>query len=139
MLDLSQSKNAHIDQRLRTETMIWLSSVKPNGDPHMVPVWFLWDGNAVLIFSQPNTQKMRNLQGNPHVMLALDTADDGGDIVMLTGTAELDETTNMAAAFPAYIQKYGQQIQSFGWSIESMAQDYSRAIRVTPTKFLGAV
>jgi PPOX class probable F420-dependent enzyme len=139
MLDLSQSRNAHIDQRLQTEPMIWLSSVKPNGDPHMVPVWFLWDGNTVLIFSQPDTQKMRNLQHNSHVMLALDTAEDGGDIVMLKGTAELDETANAEAAFPAYAQKYAQQLQSFGWTIESMAQSYSKAIRVTPTKFLGAV
>ena len=39
MLDLSDSKGAHIDQRLRDEPIIWLSSVRPDGRPHLVPVW----------------------------------------------------------------------------------------------------
>ena len=36
-----------------------------------------------------------------------------------------------------YIGKYGALIQQFGWTPESMAADYSQAIRVTPTKRLG--
>jgi hypothetical protein len=47
MLDLSGSQGAHIDARLRHEPIIWLSSVRPDGRPHLVPIWFLWDG-AVL-------------------------------------------------------------------------------------------
>ena len=39
MLDLSDSKGAHIDQRLRDEPIIWLSSVRPDGRPHLVLVW----------------------------------------------------------------------------------------------------
>src|SRR5256885_2571611 len=42
MLDLRDSKDAHIDARLRHEPIIWLSSVRPDGRPHLVPVWFLW-------------------------------------------------------------------------------------------------
>src|SRR5450759_3940313 len=71
MLDLAQPKDALIDQRLRSELIICLSTVRPDGRPHRVPVWFLWDGATFLIFSQPKDQKLRNLRHNPNVVLSL--------------------------------------------------------------------
>lgn len=53
-----------------------------------MPVWFWWDGETVLIFSEPATQKVRNLRRSPHVVLALDTADQGEDVVILEGVVE---------------------------------------------------
>ena len=73
MLDLTKERDAHIDERLRAELMMWLSTVQPDGRPHLVPVWFLWDGRTILIFSRPNQQKLRNLRHNPNVVVALDT------------------------------------------------------------------
>ena len=55
----------------------------------MVAVWFLWDGEKFLIFSQPNTQKLRNLRHNSHVTLALDDTHSGGDVLVIDGEAEL--------------------------------------------------
>src|SRR5438552_14391192 len=89
LLDMTKPKDAHIDGRLRSEPIIWLSSVRPDGRPHLVPVWFLWDGAAILIFSKPAAQKVRNLRHSPQVMLALDSADEGEDVVLLEGRAEL--------------------------------------------------
>ncbi len=135
MLDLKQEKDAHIDQRLRTETIIWLGSVRPDGRPHLVPVWFLWDGSNVLIFSQPNNQKIRNLRNNKYVTLALEAAQGGSDIVVLEGTAELVDNFDAGTIQPPYAQKYAAQIQAMGWTVESMAKDFSQLIRITPTKF----
>src|SRR6266704_2908532 len=124
MLDLTKERDAHIDKRLRAELMMWLSTVRPDGRPHLVPVWFLWDGETILIFSQPNQQKLRNLQHNP-------------DVVMIAGKAELLNDPGMSTALPAYAEKYKERLELYGWSGESMAQDYSQAIRITPTKFFG--
>ncbi len=135
MLDLTKEKDAHIDKRLRAELMMWLSTVRPDGRPHLVPVWFLWDGETILIFSQPNQQKLHNLQHNPNVVVALDTAGQGDDVVMVEGKAELLNDPWVSASLPAYAEKYKQRLVLYGWSGESMAQDYSQAIRVTPTKF----
>jgi len=79
MLDLTNPKDAHRDERLRKDPIIWLSSVRPDGRPHLVPVWFLWYGETILIFSQPNAQKIRNLRQNTNVILALDDTKDGDD------------------------------------------------------------
>lgn len=135
MLDLTKERDAHIDERLRRELMMWLSTVRPDGRPHLVPVWFLWDGETILIFSQPNQQKLRNLQHNPNVVVALDTAEQGDDVVMIEGKAELLDDPKVSAALPAYAEKYRGRLALYGWSGESMAQEYSQAIRITPTKF----
>ena len=137
MLDLTKERDVHIDQRLRSDPIIWLTTVRPDGRPHTIPVWFLWDGKTVLIFSQPNTQKIRNLRDNPNVTLALDGSDEGGDVVVLEGKAELLKEKATELNPPGYFTKYRSSIQDTGETPESLAQSYSQPIRITPTKFVG--
>lgn len=136
MLDLHNKRDAHIDQRLRSEPIIWFSTVKPDGRPHLVPVWFLWDGSTMLIFSQPDNQKIRNLRHNPAVMLALEAANQGEDIVMFEGTAALVDEPGLKATLAAYAQKYDALLKRMGTDAAQMAASYSQAIRVTPTRFI---
>lgn len=136
MLDLTQEHDAHIDQRLRHEPIMWLSTVRPDGMPHLVPVWFLWNGRTILFFSQPN-QKARNLRHNPHVVMALEAADDGDDVVRIEGVAELlagEDTPT--PALPAYAEKYAELLASMNTTARDMAASYAQAIRVTPSRFL---
>lgn len=128
--------NAHTEERLQTEPFIWLASVRPDGRPHMVPVWFLWDGSTVLIFSQPNNQKIRNIQHKPNVMLALEAKDGGDDVVMLEGKAELLSQPSAQVVPPAYMEKYAERLKGLGMTPEQMAASYSQPIRITPTKFM---
>lgn len=137
MLDLAKERDAHIDQRLRSDPIIWLSTVRRDGRPHTVPVWFLWDGSTILIFSQPDNLKIRNLRNNPNVSLALDDTDDGSDVAAVEGKAELLAEPSLNLNIPAYFEKYGTSIQDMGQTPESMAKVYSQPIRITPTKFVG--
>ncbi len=105
-----------------------------DGRPYTVPVGFVWEGQTVLIFSQPHTLKLRNIRKNPRVTLALDETNRGHDVVIVEGTAELIDDPRISVRLPAYVEKYGALIQSMGWTLESMAADYSQAIRVSPTK-----
>jgi predicted pyridoxine 5'-phosphate oxidase superfamily flavin-nucleotide-binding protein len=59
-----------VERFLETEPVIWLSSIRPDGAPHLVPTWFAWDGEAIIIRSKAHAKKVRNL--------ALDPAGDGG-------------------------------------------------------------
>lgn len=133
-LDLSQPEQARADARLRNDLMIWLGTVRPDGRPHLVPVWFLWDGSTILIFSKDD-QKIRNLGSNQRVMLALDDTKGGDDVVMLEGDATLLERGSVTTALPAYAEKYAAKLAEFGWTGESMGQVYTEAISITPTKF----
>ena len=136
MLDLANARDAHIDRRLRSEPIIWLATVRPDGRPHLVPVWFFWDGTSVLIFSQPNQQKLRNIAHNPRVMLALETLDQGDDVVTLEGMAELVPEGTFDPTLPVYAAKYEALLRRLGMDAQAMAKAYSQAIRVTPTRLL---
>ena len=136
MLDLSRSRDAHIERRLRSEPIIWLSSVRPDGRPHLVPVWFLWDGSSFLIFSQPNAQKVRNLRRSPQVMVALEAADEGEDVAIFEGEATLLEDPTITSLLPAYVEKYAALLQRIKSDPPTMAASYTQAIRVIPARLL---
>lgn len=135
-LDPNNERQAHVDERLRSDAVIWLNSVRPNGKPHAVVVWYLWDGSQFLIFSRPNNQKVRNLRQNPNVLLAIDNSKGGSDPITIEGTAELLNVKASELMNEAYIQKYLPHMQHMGWTAEVMAADYSQSIRITPTKLL---
>jgi PPOX class probable F420-dependent enzyme len=128
-------KNVQVEQRLRSDLIIWLTTVRPDGRPHMVAVWFLWDGEQFLIFSPPHTQKVRNLRQNSHVTLALDNTNGGEDVIVIDGEAELLTDPDINATLAAYKQKYAADFKEMNTTAEEMAKSYSQGIRVRPTKF----
>ena len=136
VLDVTQQRHAHIDQRLHNDYVIWLNSVRPDGRPHSVVVWFLWDGETVLIFSKPKNQKVYNIQKNSNVVLGLDNTNNGADPITLEGTATLLAPNEASPTLEAYVKKYGQGIKGLGSTPEQMASDYSQAIRITPTRVM---
>lgn len=140
MLDVTKERDAHVDERLRSDTMIWINTVRADGRPHSAVVWFLWDGSKFLIFSMPNTQKVRNLRHNPNVVLALEDTKDGEDVIQVEGKAELlENNSGVSATFPAFAAKYDRMLKDMDSTPEAMAVEYSQAIRITPTRFLGPV
>src|SRR5690349_6719181 len=92
-----------VQERLRTDEIIWLTTVRGDGRPHSVPVWFLWKDETIIVFSKPNNQKIHNLHHNPHVVLALDGAKRG--VVILEGSAQLLERGEADAVLSAYGEK----------------------------------
>jgi PPOX class probable F420-dependent enzyme len=136
MLDLTKERDVHVDQRLRSDPIIWLTTVRPDGRPHTIPVWFLWDGQTIMIVSQPNTQKIRNLRSNSNVTLALDGSDEGGDVIVLEGKAELLEKKAAEIDLPGYYTKYSSSLEEMGETSENLAQSYSQPILITPTRLI---
>jgi PPOX class probable F420-dependent enzyme len=134
MLDANNPRHVAAGVRLRDETIIWLTTVSPAGQPQSSPVWFLWDGAEFLIYGSANGPKTANIRTNPHVSLHLDGNGAGGGNVIFEGTARVDADGSPAAAVADYVTKYGERIASYGWTLEDMARDYPHVIKVTPTR-----
>ena len=49
-----------VELRLRCNRTIWISSTRPDGRPHSVPVWFWWDGRYIYFPAAKDSQKMQN-------------------------------------------------------------------------------
>ena len=124
----------HVEELLRSDEIVWLTTVRPDGRPHSVPVWFLWDGATVLIWSKPSTQKIRNLRQNHSVTLALDDTKKG--VVILEGTAELLGRGDGSVTLQAYGEKYSEGLRRIGRTAEEFTKLYSQPIRITPVRLI---
>jgi PPOX class probable F420-dependent enzyme len=125
-----------IDRMLRTESVVWLSTVGPDNQPHLVPIWFSWDGETILIASKPRARKVANLRANPSVMLALGEPDDDFDVGMIEGIAELPVEPSAAMLPMTHLAKYRDQMATIGLTPDEFLATYSQVIRVRPTRFL---
>lgn len=137
VIDPSTPAGAHVAQRLRDELMAWLTTVSPRGAPITIPIWFLWQGgDSLLVYSQPNTAKLRNIAANPRICAHLNDEGAGQDIVIMIGTAELSDDPP-ADQLDVYIEKYRTLIAGYGWTPESFAADYSVPFRVNVERLRG--
>jgi PPOX class probable F420-dependent enzyme len=137
MLDERTEYGERAARRLREERIAWLTTVSPRGAPQPVPVWFLWDGgSSVLLYSQPDTPKLRNIADNPRVSLHLDGNGRGGDIVVCVGRAAISDDPS-ADRVPEYIEKYAELIERNRWTPESFAADYSVPVRIAVSRIRG--
>jgi PPOX class probable F420-dependent enzyme len=134
VIDPTTEKGARVAQWLRDDIVAWLVTVTPDGTPVPTPIWFWWDGESILIYSQRDKPKLRHLASNPRVALAL-TVNEVGDLrAVLTGNAAVDETAPAADQLPEYIEKYRDEIARLGSDPAQFAAEYSVPIRMTPTK-----
>jgi PPOX class probable F420-dependent enzyme len=134
VIDPSTDTGARVAARLRDEIVAWLVTVAPDGTPVPTPVWFWWDEATLLVYSQPDKPKLRNIAANPHVALALRTDALGDDLVVITGVAAVDEAAPPALEMPRYIEKYAAEIARLGSNPEEFSAGYSVPIRIRPTR-----
>lgn len=120
-------------RRLAGSQVIWLTTVSPEGRPVPSPVWFIWEGRSFLIYSQPNTPKLRNIAANPSVSLNLDTDGSGGAVVVISGEAEVDAAAPPAHRHVQYSARYAEGFSRLQLTAGQFAERYSVPIRVRPT------
>jgi PPOX class probable F420-dependent enzyme len=120
---------------LAEERVVWLSTVRPDGTPHLVPTWFLWDGEALLVWSRPNAVKVRNLRANPRLMVAVGDPHADFNVGLIEAAAELGDPA--AAAIPdAFFAKYAADLAASGIDVRSFRETYTQSVRVMPTRFV---
>jgi PPOX class probable F420-dependent enzyme len=112
-------------QRLQTQQVIWLASVRPDGRPHLVPIWFVWLGDKIYLGTDPASVKVRNLRANPAVSLALE---DGVTPLICEGSAALLEEPIPDGVLAAFMAKYE-------WDVKADPQ-YHLLVEITPRKWL---
>jgi PPOX class probable F420-dependent enzyme len=126
----------HINERLRSEPVAWLATVRPDRAPRSVPVWFLWEDPVVIVFSGAGTQKVRNIARNPAAWMTLNAADSGNDIVLLEGIAALiDPATMSAGTTTGFVEKYEGLLRD--QTIDEWAAMFSQPIRINVVRVVG--
>ena len=88
-------EKAELDAFLTGERMCRMATVSPAG-PHNSPLWFVWDGDAMWIYSIVKSQRWTDLQRDPRVAIVVD---GGHDFVELRG-AELQGSAEVVGPVP---------------------------------------
>ena len=99
----------------RTESVLagaaiyWLSTVRPDGRPHVTPLIALWRDGAVHVCTGPEEQKARNLEANDRVVVTTGRNEWSGLDVVVEGRARrvIDDGALRTLA-AAWEEKYGE-------------------------------
>ena len=115
-----------IASRLEGAQNIWFASVRPDGRPHLVPIWFVWHDGMAWISTGNGSRKHRNIKANPQVSISLE---DGTNPLVIEGTAreEIDAAIRDTLA-PLFEKKYE-------WDFRS-DDEYGMLISVIPVNIL---
>ena len=136
-IDPSTDFGSRVAKHLAGDQVVWLTTVRASGLPEPSPVWFLWDGEAIWLYSQDNVLKVRNITDRPKVSLNFNATEHGGDVVIITGTAEIKRDGPRAEHLPDYVSKYSGGFESINMSPAKFSDEYSTPIRITPTNLRG--
>ncbi len=79
---------AEAEEVLRRADVAWISTVRPDGRPHVTPLLTVWRDGALHFCTGRAERKARNLEGNPAVVLTVSSPAGGGLDVVVEGRAE---------------------------------------------------
>lgn len=71
-------------ERISGSRYYWISTVRPNGQPHLMPVWGVWMQEQVWFSSSGASRKALNIGSNPWVVVS---TDDATEPVVVEGSA----------------------------------------------------
>src|ERR1700722_2439913 len=105
-----------IEKHLVNDKIVWLTTVTPTGRPAPRPVWFIWDGAVIVIYSLPDGAKIRHIAGNDQVSLHFNSTTGGGDVVVISGRAEVVQGAQLPSKVPGLVDKYLDTIKEMGYT-----------------------
>ena len=98
-------------ESLEKAEVYWLSTVRPDGRPHVTPLIAVWLNRALYFCTGPGERKAQNLADNPHCILTTTTGgnalDEGIDIVVEGDAVNVSDEHDLRRIAAAYESKYG--------------------------------
>jgi hypothetical protein len=111
--------------RLSQAENLWVATVRPDGAPHLVPMWFVWVEAFFYLCTAPGSVKAKNLEREARVVVALE---DGTSPLICEGESSAIPIPWPEPVVAAFQRKYD-------WSILDDAE-YSRLIRIRPIRWI---
>jgi nitroimidazol reductase NimA-like FMN-containing flavoprotein (pyridoxamine 5'-phosphate oxidase superfamily) len=82
----------------------WLATVRPDGRPHVMPVFVVWLSGALYFVAGETTRKAKNLAHNAHCVITF--AADGLDLVVEGQAAKVSDEAKLQLVAQVYASKY---------------------------------
>ena len=102
-----------------------------DGTPRVVPIWFHWDGQSVVVASPPRAPKLKVLGSRPQVAVTIDTDVFPYRVLSIRGRAETDMLDDVPPEYAAAAERYMGEQQGRAWVGQLRGQRMGR-IRIVP-------
>jgi uncharacterized pyridoxamine 5'-phosphate oxidase family protein len=128
--------------RLSAAQVFWLSTVRPDGRPHVTPLLAVWQEDSLYFCTGPGERKAKNLEQNPNCVLTTgDSGLDGLDIVVEGTAAKVSDEAELRRVADTYEAKYGSDFRApegtwFGLG-DAIRDGSALVYRVSPTTAFG--
>lgn len=123
-----------VSRRMGEARNYWLSTVRPDGRPHAVPVWGVWVYETFHFGGGGTTRKARNLAANPNVVAHCES---GEEVVILEGVAEeVTDPSVQERLDDAYEAKYGIRHGTPVWAVQPSLVHAWSSFPVDATRWL---
>ena len=135
-MKLSQSE---INEFLDGVHIARVATTRPDGRPHIAPVWYLWEDDTLYFESESRTVKTRNLRLNPNIAISIDVTAGGLRLkyVILEGRVEfienLQEVKKLANRI--YSRYVGQEALDTR-PVQEMLDLADLIVALKPTRFI---
>jgi hypothetical protein len=107
------------EQRMKKSHNYWITTVKPDGSPHTMVVWGLWQDRRFLFSTGSKSRKARNLGENPNCIVCNEHAHEA---IIVEGTAEIADVAARRKMLPLYERKYKFDMSTMKDDILSMKE-----------------
>lgn len=94
-------------ERLQYERNVWMTTVRPDGRPHLAPVWFVYVDDRLWIGTGLTSVRVRNLSANPAASISLEAGDAP---VVAEGSVVVHEHERPSVVVAAFASKYDWDI-----------------------------
>ena len=74
--------------------IVRISTIDRNGYPHVVPVWFILDGDDLVVFTARRTAKVKHIRNNPKGSIAVGGDPAGNPGYLIIGDYEVEDDTD---------------------------------------------
>jgi Pyridoxamine 5'-phosphate oxidase len=91
--------------------LYWISTVRPDGRPHVTPLVGVWLDGGLAFATGPNERKGRNLADNPHcaITTGCNSLEEGLDIVLEGDAVRVSDDVRLRRIAGLYDTKYAPQ------------------------------
>lgn len=113
-----------------------LATVGADGRPHVVPIWFVLDGETIVFTTGGDTAKGRHIRRDPHVALCVDDEAPPYAFVLVDGTVEVSTDLSDMLHWATRIAARYMGVERADQYGRRNAVPGELLVRVTPTRII---
>ena len=92
-----------------------LAYISRDGTPRVVPIWFHWNENQIVLGTPVKAPKVRALLERPNVVLTIDSHTWPYKVLQIRGTAKIDMVQGVVPEYAAAAERYFGETQGQAW------------------------